>query len=118
MVYFEIAVHDLQRATCFSEAVFEVKLERQVLDGYPMAFFPTATAGVGLSGAVVLGDVYIPAKAGPILYFASADIDRTLRRAVEAGGKILYPKKAVDSGLEVAEFEDSEGNRIGLQSRR
>lgn len=117
-IYFEIPASDLNRAVRFYEAVFEVTLERRTLDGYEMAFFPWNEQAPGITGALVKGDVYVPAKAGPILYFASEDIDRTLARAVAAGAKVLYPKKAVDVGITVAEFEDSEGNRIALQSRR
>lgn len=117
-IYFEIPASDLNRAVRFYEAVFEVALERRTMDGYEMAFFPWNEHAPGITGALVKGDVYVPAKAGPILYFASEDIDRTLARAVAAGGKVLYPKKAVDAAITVAEFEDSEGNRIALQSRR
>lgn len=117
-VYFEIPVNDLNRAILFYEAVFELTLERRSIDGYEMALFPWREESAGITGALVKGDVYVPAKTGPILYFASQNIDRTLQRAVAAGGKVLYPKKAVDAAMEVAEFEDSEGNRIALQSRR
>lgn len=117
-IYFEIPASDLNRAVRFYEAVFEVALERRIIDGYEMALFPWQEQAPGITGALVKGDVYVPAKAGPILYFASENIDGTLQRAVAAGGKVLYPKKAVDAGIEVAEFEDSEGNRIALQTRR
>ena len=62
------------------------------------------------------GDVYVPAKTGPILYFGVADIDAVLARAPANGGKILYPKKDVGAFGTVAEFEDSEGNRIALHT--
>ena len=117
-VYFEIPVQDLDRATRFYENVFGVTLERSTLDGYEMAFFPPVEGARGISGALVKGDVYVPAKTGPILYFGSESIERTLERAVAQGGKVLYPKKAVSAEMFVAEFEDSEGNRIALQAAR
>lgn len=112
--YFEIPVTDLDRAQRFYEAVFEVKLDRETVDGYEMALFPFAPGGAGASGALAKGDVYVPAKTGPILYFSVADIDATMARANAAGGKTLYPKKSIGPLGFVAEFEDSEGNRIAL----
>ena len=114
--YFEIPVADMARAVRFYEAVFEIDLERQQIDGYDMVLFPFAPGAQGASGALAKGDVYVPAKTGPILYFGVADIDAVLARAAANGGKILYPKKDVGAFGSVAEFEDSEGNRIALHT--
>jgi uncharacterized protein len=116
VAYFEIPVADMARAVRFYEAVFEVDLDRQQIDGYDMALFPFAAGAQGASGALAKGDVYVPAKTGPILYFGVADIDAVLARATANGGKILYPKKDVGAFGTVAEFEDSEGNRIALHT--
>ena len=40
-------------------------------------------------------------------------MDETLKLATSNGGQILYPKTDNGIGL-VAEFEDTEGNRIAL----
>jgi predicted enzyme related to lactoylglutathione lyase len=85
-----------------------------MVDGYSMALFPATPGSSGASGALVKGDVYIPSKSGPIVYFGTENIDRTLERVRKAGGKILYPEKRLDGIGSVAEFEDSEGNRIAL----
>jgi uncharacterized protein len=112
--YFEVPVNDLDRAVTFYERVFEVSLQRETVDGYAMALFPAREGAAGASGALAKGDVYVPGKAGPILYFTVASIDATLQRAQAAGARILYPKKAVGTLGSVAEIEDSEGNRIAL----
>lgn len=112
--HFEIPVVDMERAVRFYSAVFGFELRREATDGYDMAFFPRAAGGPGASGALAKGDVYIPAKTGAIVYFDVADLDAVLRRAVEAGGAVLYPKKHIGEAGFVAEIEDSEGNRIGL----
>ena len=114
IVYVEIPVTDLTRASRFYEAVFQFTLESTMVDGYPMALFPAAPGGSGASGALVKGDVYIPSKSGPIVYFGTKNIGHTLARVQRAGGKVLYPEKRVDALGSVAEFEDSEGNRIAL----
>lgn len=60
----------------------------------------------------------MPGKTGPIRYFRVADVDAVLARAVTAGGRVLYPKKDIGPTGWVAEFEDSEGNRIALLQPR
>lgn len=114
IVYVEIPVTDLDRASRFYEAVFQLQLEHAVVDGYEQALLPAAEGAPGASGALVKGDVYVPAKTGPIVYFGSEDIGATVQRVVAAGGKLLYPEKQLPGLGSVAEFEDSEGNRIAL----
>ncbi|WP_223560075.1 VOC family protein [Chryseobacterium lathyri] len=59
--------------------------------------------------------MYKPTKDGIIIYFKTQNIDRHLIRVLQNGGKILYLKKINEKyGFAVAEFEDSEGNRIAL----
>lgn len=112
--HFEIPVTDMGRAIRFYWAVFGYKLKLEKVDGYEMAFFPRSIGAPGASGALAKGDVYIPSKTGPILYFNVADIDPVLQSAEAYGGKILYPKKHIGAAGYVGEIEDSEGNRIGL----
>ncbi len=118
VVHFEIPVADMDRAVRFYEAVFGFSLRLETVDGYPMAFFPRADGQPGASGALAKGDVYVPAKTGPLLYFDVADIDATLAKAEAAGSVILYAKKDIGEAGFVAEIEDSEGNRIALSSSK
>lgn len=117
IAYVEIPVTDLDRAIGFYEAVFQLELERQEIDGYAMALFP-AGDGRGAAAALAKGDVYVPSRTGPILYFHTGSIDATLARAMERGATILYPKKDVGAYGFVAEFADSEGNRIAVTQPR
>lgn len=112
--YFEIPVTDMDRAVAFYEAVFGWSLERQSIDGYDMALMPFDPDSPGATGALAKGDVYVPTTNGPIVYFRVANIDAALARAVAAGGAVLYPRKDVGAFGSVAEFGDSEGNRIAL----
>jgi uncharacterized protein len=114
MSYFEIPVTDLDRAMAFYEAVFGFDFERATIDGYEMALLPPAPGGQGASGALAKGDVYVPSKTGPILYFTVADMDAVMAGATAGGGAILYPKKDNGDLGFVGEIEDSEGNRIAL----
>jgi predicted enzyme related to lactoylglutathione lyase len=112
--YLEIPVRDIERAVRFYEFVFGVELERALVDGYAMAHFPTPGDGKGAEVALAQGDVYVPSKAGVIVYFHVADIDAVMSRASERGAATLYTKKEVSPGVWVAEFEDAEGNRVAL----
>jgi hypothetical protein len=112
--YLEIPVSDIERAVDFYEFVFGVELERVVVDGYEMANFPTLGDGKGADVTLAQGDVYIPSKTGAIVYFHVPDIDAVMSRAADRGAETLYAKKEVAPGTWVAEFEDSEGNRVAL----
>ena len=112
--HFEIPVTDMDRATAFYEDVFGYHLTRENVDGYAMAFFPRAADRPGASGALAQGDAYRPSHDGPVIYFDVPEIDAVLARAAARGARVLYPKKDIGTAGFVAEFEDSEGNRIAL----
>ncbi|WP_284463268.1 VOC family protein [Chryseobacterium sp.] len=115
VVYFEIPVNDLERAEKFYSAVFNFSFDKEIIDHYEMALFPFEEKNSGITGALAKGDVYKPSKNGVIIYFKTENIEVTLNQVIQHGGKILYPKKIDEKyGFAVAEFEDSEGNRIAL----
>jgi predicted enzyme related to lactoylglutathione lyase len=114
VAYFEIPVTDLDRAERFYTAVFGYAFQRAEIDGHPMALFPDSTHPGRITGALVLGESYTPGRAGARLYFAVERIDAVLARALEHGGRTLYPKTDIGENGFVAEFEDSEGNCIAL----
>ncbi len=116
VIYFEIPVTDLSRAEKFYTAVFGFSFDKEMMDGYDMAFFPFNDTMSGITGALAKGDVYRPSKEGVVLYFRTPDMEASLQKVLEQGGHILYPATLNEKyGFIVAEFEDSEGNRIALQ---
>jgi predicted enzyme related to lactoylglutathione lyase len=115
--YFEIPVNDLDRAISFYGKVFGYDFERVIIDGSEMAWFPNDPGAPGISGALAKGDSYIPTTEGTLVYFSTDNIDDTLSKANANGGKTLYPKTSIGDLGWVAEFEDSEGNRIALHSQ-
>lgn len=114
--YFEIPVADIARAMRFYERVLLVDFELTEIDGHPMALFPYRKDTPGITGALAQGDSYLPGRQGIRIYFTVADIEATLRRALDAGGQILYPKTSIGEHGWVAEFEDSEGNCIAIRT--
>jgi hypothetical protein len=113
VVYFEIPVDDIDRAIKFYTKVFNFEFDKTTIDNNEMALFPFADENSGISGALAKGKIYKPTKNGVVVYFMSEEIDKTLKLATLNGGQILYPKTKNGLGF-VAEFEDTEGNRIAL----
>lgn len=114
VVYFEIPAVDIDRAIKFYSNVFNFSFDKEVIDNNQMALFPFSDENSGISGALAKGEIYKPTKDGVVIYFRARDIDKTLKLAIENGGQILYPKTSNGDLGFVAEFEDSEGNRIAL----
>lgn len=118
VVYFEIPVEDLNRAIKFYAAVFDFEFEQATIDGNEMALFPFNKEEAGISGALAKGDIYKPTKEGVLVYFKTENIDKTLKLAAANGGQMLYPKTSNGELGFVAEFQDSEGNRIALHQAK
>ena len=117
VVFFEIPVLDMDRAMNFYRKVFACEFDSMVVDGNDMACFPMSTQGMGISGALAKGDAYRPTTDGVIIYVATDSIDATLQDVLMYGGHLHYPKTHNEFGF-VAEFIDTEGNRIALFEKR
>lgn len=115
--WFEIPVLDLARAVNFYSRVFDIELETTEIDGHPMALFPADESGTGSSGALAQGESYVPSLDGPRVYFDVDDAQAALDRALKLGAKALYPVTQVSENLIVAEFSDSEGNRLAISQK-
>jgi uncharacterized protein len=114
--WFEIPVHDLDRARLFYESVFNVELSVSDYGLTKMAFFPMNSASYGAAGALVKGEVHIPSHRGILIYMNVEDIEDTLDKVDSNGGKTLMPKTSLGEYGFIAHFQDSEGNRLGLHS--
>jgi len=113
-IYFEIPVIDLERAMQFYSTVFHTNFEIIKVHDSEMALFPLSKNQPGISGALAKGPIYKPSLTGTLLYFHTDSIQETLQSAVACGAEVLFPiTKSGDWGW-VAEFKDSEGNRIAL----
>jgi len=116
--WFEIPVNDFDRAKDFYEYVFGYELIVNDLGELKMAWFPMQQDAPGATGSLVKSNEYTPSHAGALVYFSVEDIEETLKKVDEKGGKILNPKKSIGEYGFVAHFEDCEGNRIALHSRQ
>jgi predicted enzyme related to lactoylglutathione lyase len=115
MAWFALPAGDLDRASRCSEAVSGRTRGRECVDGCDMAVF---AGDGGPQGAPVQGELYMPGRSGSNLHFRVDDIEAVLTRAQAAGGRTLYPRKAIGPTGWVAQFEDSEGHRVALRQSR
>lgn len=121
--WFEIYVHDMDRARKFYEAVFECTLEPlgnpDPGEDVEMWAFPGAMdAGDGCSGALARMDGVSPGGGGTVIYFMCEDCATESRRATVNGGRVVRDKFAIGQYGFAALVNDSEGNLIGLHSMR
>lgn len=118
--WFEIGTDNLDRATNFYEAIFNVKLSPLDLPNIKMRMFPLDNMMTGVGGAVVnSGGFHKPsATDGPLIYLnANPDVQVVLDRVEAAGGKVMVPKTEISPEYGyMAVIIDTEGNRIGLHS--
>lgn len=117
IAWFEIPSIDFNRATNFYEAALDIKLQREVMSGVPMAMFAHEDGATG--GCITYNPQEIkPVRDGVLVYLnAEPSVKAVLDRVERAGGKkegmsIELPNNFGYIGF----FIDTEGNRIGLHS--
>jgi len=119
----EIPAINFERAKKFYETIFNIEM---MLVSNPIgkyAIFPLDKDAKGGGGAIVEGQGYEPVEnstKGPVVYLdREEDLSIPLSKVEKAGGKIRMPKtkntERQESGY-IAQFIDSEGNRMGLHS--
>jgi predicted enzyme related to lactoylglutathione lyase len=114
--WFEIPVNDLPRAKNFYEHVFGVTMQSMEMGPAAMEMFPSTPNGPGAGGALIKTDGYTPSYSGSVVYFSVPDIEGTLTKVQARGGKTVVPKMSIGEFGFIAQFEDSEGNRVALHS--
>lgn len=116
-VWFELPVADMDRAQAFYSAVFSHPLRAETCPdtGLLMAVFDAE--GAEVKGALVKGEGFVPGDQGALVYMNGGDdLAGPLGRAEAAGGVVIMPKTAIGPHGFIAQFRDSEGNRVGLHS--
>lgn len=114
--WFEIPVNDLDRAKEFYEKALNISMTVTEMENLKMAWFPAEQNAPGASGTLIKADSYVPSHQGTMVYFYVEDIEKTLNRINDNGGKTINPKKSIGEYGFVAHFEDCEGNRVALHS--
>ncbi len=116
--WFDIHVSNLNRAKKFYETVFNIKLTDLPLEWGNQALFPFDQENLNISGALVEKADFKSNKNNTVVYFETEDCVAEENRIEKAGGKIIRPKMSIGEFGFVSIFIDSEGNTIGLHSRK
>ena len=116
--WFDVYVHDMERAAAFYEAVLSHRLEPMddPTGETLMRGFPANRNTYGAAGALVQSPHGEPGAGGTLIYFSVADCAVEESRVVAAGGKILRPKFSIGPFGWVSLCMDTEGNLFGLNS--
>lgn len=86
-------------------------LVRSIRNGYV-----SHERGLRAAGGLIKGEGYIPSHTGTLVYFGISDLEATLERVRNKGGKVLLPKTSIGQYGFIAHFEDTEGNKLALHS--
>lgn len=115
IAFFEIPAFDFYRAVEFYESVLSVKLSIGEWESEKMACFVEEGETVG---AISYASDFCPSEQGVLIHFYCTDIEGTLQRVSEKGGKVIIPKTKIEADGKgyFAVFSDSETNHIGLYS--
>ena len=126
--WFEIYVQDMDRAKTFYETVFQAALENlppppapqgQSCEGdMQMWTFPMSEKCYGAAGALVKMHGVPSGGGGTLVYFSCEDCAVEAARAAESGGSIFREKMPIGEHGFIAIVNDTEGNMIGLHSKR
>jgi len=115
VVWVDIPVSDLDRATRFYSNVLGTKVEKHDIPNGEMGVLLHAENEVAGCLYKKAGDS--PSAQGPIVYLnVSGRLDEAVAAAETNGGKVLRPRHAIGQYGFCAIVLDSEGNRIALHS--
>ncbi|MES2952526.1 MAG: VOC family protein [Pseudomonadota bacterium] len=118
--WFDIYVHDMDRAVAFYAGVLQQKLENigDPTGETQMMSFPSDMKSYGASGALVKSKHSLPGPGGTMVYFSVEDCAVEESRVAAAGGRIARPKFSIGEFGWVTLCEDTEGNMFGLSSMK
>ncbi|MDO5506254.1 MAG: VOC family protein [Pseudoxanthomonas suwonensis] len=124
VVWFEIYVQDLERATRFYEEVLSLKLESlgepgtdPSTEGMQMMAFPMEENRLGAGGALVKMQG-VPSGGSTMVYFDSQDCAIELGRVEAAGGKVFKEKFSIGPHGHCGIGIDPDGNMFGVHSMK
>ena len=109
IVHFEIYGRDATRLREFYSALFGWKISSDNPMGYALVEHGIGGPPEGIGGGIMPGD-----KARVLIYVQVVDLNETLRRAEELGGKAVIQPVDVPGGPTISQMQAPEGNVIGL----
>jgi len=116
--WYDIYVANLDRAKEFYGTVFNLTLTDLPIEWGKQALFPFDHENRNISGALVEKEDFIPGANNTVVYFETEDCITEEKKIEEAGGKVVKPKMSIGEFGFISIFIDSEGNTVGLHSRK
>lgn len=121
IVWFEIYVDDIERATKFYETVLAVKLDNMADPsgkGLLMKSFASDMDSHGASGMLVQMEGMKAGGNSTLVYFSCEDCSVEESRVAEAGGNVMQAKMNIGEYGFISLCSDTEGNMFGLHSMK
>ncbi len=121
VVWFEIYVENIERASKFYEKVFGFKMEDMTDpsdQSVVMKGFPGDMESYGAVGALVKMDGVKAGGNSTIVYFGCEDCAVEESRVVASGGQVHQAKMSIGEHGFISLLVDTEGNTIGLHSMK
>jgi uncharacterized protein len=114
--WFEIPVTDFTRAKKFYETLYGAEIMEMPYPDGQYGMLP-ADMQNGIGGAIVQGQGFEPSTKGTVVYLNGGDdLSIPLSKVVSAGGTIVMPKTSIGGNGFMAQFMNTEGNKVALHS--
>lgn len=117
--WFEIPVKNYERAKNFYAKVLGTNIIDNHMPEKSMKYgiFSHQENGNGVGGAIIEAADFEPSTQGSTVYLNGGDdLGLPLMRVEHNGGKIVMPKTNIGDHGFIAQFLDTEGNRVALHS--
>lgn len=121
VIHFEVHVDEIERAKKFYENVFDWKITKWETDETDMEYWMVMGGddkSPGINGGMVKRQGPKPSDDTPVSSFVSTidvkDLDETINKIEEFGGKITVPKMGIPKVGWLAYFKDTENNTVGI----
>jgi len=117
--WFEIPVKNYNRAKQFYSTVMGSKITDNHMPDMNIKYgmFEYDEDNNGIGGAIIEGEGQNPTTDGATIYLNGGDNLNIALEKVEAnGGKVVMPKTDIGTFGFIAQFMDTEGNRVALHS--
>ncbi|MFK5974040.1 MAG: VOC family protein [Flavobacteriaceae bacterium] len=115
--WFEIPVKNFERAKAFYNSMLETEIMDHHMPNVKYGVFSYDADNNKVGGAIIEADGANPSTEGVTVYLNGGDdLSAPLSRVETAGGKIVIPKTDIGENGFMAQFIDTEGNRIALHS--
>jgi predicted enzyme related to lactoylglutathione lyase len=117
--WFEIPVTNYERAKKFYAEILGVEIKDHDMGDQNMKYgiFPYDMENHNVGGAIMQMEGMNPSMDGSTVYLNGGDdLNVPLGRVEAAGGKVIMPKTDIQENGFIAQFTDTEGNRVAFHS--